>query len=202
MTEFVTDADLTARLAQFKKDLEKEAETAAKESKDSFETYMNDRLGADVAAADQAVYASNQIIKWDPSMLSISPEMITWDARGLHFMGVEIFRNPWVNAIERDGGYETRREEREGSAVTRLADRVGEQDARIRTLAEGQRALAGRAASQVEPERQRQERRRQTSRLTGRPTDASRRAAELRGLEQSLRRVEERADGVARAFAG
>ncbi|WP_431982075.1 hypothetical protein [Streptomyces qinglanensis] len=44
--------------------------------------------------SEQAVYSSNQIFKWDPSVLTI-------DESGVHFAGVTVFRNPITTFLGR-----------------------------------------------------------------------------------------------------
>ncbi|MFI2430271.1 hypothetical protein [Streptomyces sp. NPDC018693] len=176
-----------------------------------------------VAASNQALYWSTQFFKFDPSVLSVSPNVVDWTpGRGFTFLGSDrqhripvgraVDRIPGLRALRRNRGND---EENDGGAndadhsetIRNLKDQLGAQsrkirdhDSAIRSLLAGQQRTA-RAGAASTAERARREERRATFNPLRRQT-ALASASELRQLESVLRQTEREAADLERRLAG
>ncbi|MGW7611373.1 hypothetical protein ACWGKW_29760 [Streptomyces sp. NPDC054766] len=91
-----------ADLAVWDKIHQIEAEIAALQptQKGWLPKWLDEHLKKWVAANNQLIYESTQAFKTDPSILNISPEMMTVTAHGVSFLGVEIYKFPIIRKLD------------------------------------------------------------------------------------------------------
>lgn len=113
--------------------------------------WLDGHLKKWVAANNQLIYESTQAFKTDPSLLNISPEMITVTAHGVSFLGVEIYKFPLIRGIDNSRLSAEFREQRQRNLATQrqLTERLQRLEREL-TEATGSASTAETRANQAQ----------------------------------------------------
>ncbi|WP_406439452.1 hypothetical protein OHB00_30530 [Streptomyces sp. NBC_00631] len=216
MSKYVTHEELEHRLTDVESDFSKDSEKTSEGLKGQFskqiaglkndlakkadqspvdhlESVLSSFFGKDIAATDQAIYASNQWLTWNPSAIAVTEG-------GISVLGAQI-QFPWVKHIERMLG----RESVDTKALKDTSDthgrRIGHLEGVVRQVLGGQAHLAETARVSATGQANEAQRRSGDRRLRPENAEQYRQTAEgLNRLAGELDVIKERAEALERTL--
>ncbi|MCF6523052.1 hypothetical protein [Streptomyces sp. JJ36] len=208
MTQNVTRDNIVQilREPEIISELKSSLDAKAAESRDTFESWADRTHGDDINASDQAIYASNQALKWDPSLVALSPEVLSVDERGISLLGVEVTW-PWTRWLQQEWEQGRPGQGSEVAGVTEESQKwrrstektLKSHSASLKELLKDRLDKAGRQRAGVERQAAAARSRRMQG-LLGPSSENLRRAAGLDRQAAELERLEEATRGLMSAL--